>query len=202
MISIAEKYRLSFSWLIGIIFILLVLFSSTPYDNTFLYEIYELLGYILIAIATLGRIWSTVYIGGRKNEELVKDGPYSIIRNPLYVFSFIGAIGIIISSGKLILLFIILPFFIYNYAFVMKNEEKRLLKLFGKEFSDYCKKVNRIVPNIKNYWSRDNFIIYPSIFFRSMVHASFFIWLFILLEFLEYFKTNKIFLIDIIKLPF
>jgi protein-S-isoprenylcysteine O-methyltransferase Ste14 len=198
----AERYRLGFSWLIGLIFISIILFSKSGYEGSLSYEILELSGYVLIVIATLGRIWATVYIGGRKDEELCQDGPYSIWRNPLYVFSFLGAVGIILSSGKLILLFIIMPFFIYNYYFVIKGEEARLFELFGNEYAEYCKKVKRIIPNFNNYWSRNNFEVYPKIFFRSMVHASFFMWLFIFLEFLEYFEENTKLIPTLFYLPF
>ncbi len=202
MHTAAERYRLGFSWLIGLIFISIILFSKSGYEGSLSYEILELSGYVLIVIATLGRIWATVYIGGRKDEELCQDGPYSIWRNPLYVFSFLGAVGIILSSGKLILLFIIMPFFIYNYYFVIKGEEARLFELFGNEYAEYCKKVKRIIPNFNNYWSRNNFEVYPKIFFRSMVHASFFMWLFIFLEFLEYFEENTKLIPTLFYLPF
>lgn len=202
MHTAAERYRLGFSWLIGLIFISIILFSKSGHEGSLSYEILELSGYVLIVIATLGRIWATVYIGGRKDEELCQDGPYSIWRNPLYVFSFLGAVGIILSSGKLILLFIIMPFFIYNYYFVIKGEEARLLELFGNEYAEYCKKVKRIIPNFNNYWSKNSFEVYPKVFFRSMVHASFFMWLFTLLEFLEYFEENTKLIPTLFYLPF
>ena len=43
--------------------------------------------------ACAGRLWCSVYIAGKKNRELVKVGPYSVCRNPLYFFSLVGAIG-------------------------------------------------------------------------------------------------------------
>jgi len=76
------------------------------------------------------------------------------------------------------------------------------LQLFGNEYAEYCKKVKRIIPNFNNYWSKNKFEIYPKVFFRSMVHASFFMWLFILLEFLEYFKENTKLIPTLFYLPF
>src|SRR5690349_15131041 len=52
----------------------------------------EWAGMILIFICVCGRTWCSLYIGGRKISELVAVGPYSISRNPLYVFSIIGAV--------------------------------------------------------------------------------------------------------------
>ena len=41
------------------------------------------------------RFWATLYLGGRKERELVTDGPYSIVRHPLYV----GSLLIGVSAG-------------------------------------------------------------------------------------------------------
>ncbi len=40
-----------------------------------------------------GRLWSILYVGGKKSAELVRTGPYSITRNPLYLFSCVAAAG-------------------------------------------------------------------------------------------------------------
>jgi protein-S-isoprenylcysteine O-methyltransferase Ste14 len=49
-------------------------------------------GWCLWPGATL-RLWSTLYIGGRKRVVLVSDGPYSLCRNPLYVGTFLIALS-------------------------------------------------------------------------------------------------------------
>ena len=41
----------------------------------------------MILICILGRTWATLYIGGQKQRELVTKGPYSVVRNPLYLFT-------------------------------------------------------------------------------------------------------------------
>lgn len=202
MHTAAERYRLGFSWLLGIFFVFTVCFTKTPYDGSPLYESLEYLGYILVMLATLGRIWATVYIGGRKDEELLCDGPYSVVRNPLYVFSFFGAVGLVIGAGKMVLLLVVMPFFIYNYFFVIKGEEARLVRIFGDSYVQYMQKVNRVWPSFRHYWSRQEFTIYPLVFFRSMVHASFFIWLFLLLEIFEYFKAIPAVNTVLLTLPF
>ena len=192
MITKVEKLRRTISWIIAGVFFFVVLFSKTPFEGSFIYETIEMIGYVLITLATLGRIWCTVYIGGRKDEELCQDGPYSIIRNPLYIFSFLGVMGIMCGTQNLMLLLIMIPLFLGYYYFIITSEEKRLLKLFGREFTDYCSKTNKIIPNFSNYWSKNIIKIDPKIMFRSITDASVFMWLFVALEILEYFKILKI----------
>jgi len=201
MHTAAERYRLGFSWIAGLFFVFSVLFSDSSYRESQLYEFLEFVGYVLIVFATLGRIWATVYIGGRKDEELCQDGPYSVSRNPLYLFSLFGAVGIILSAQKLTLLAIILPFFVYYY-FVIRGEETRLLHFFGQEYADYSKRVGRILPTFKTYTSQESFTVYPKVLFRSMIHASIFMWIFMLLEILEYCKDRTALIPTLFTLPF
>lgn len=67
------------------------------------HESVEDFGRVLIAICILGRCWCTLYIGGRKGETLVSVGPYSLCRNPLYFFSFVGAAGVGAQTGSLLI---------------------------------------------------------------------------------------------------
>jgi len=47
------------------------------------HEYIEALGIGFVLICILGRLWSILYVGGRKNDELVTIGPFSMTRNPL-----------------------------------------------------------------------------------------------------------------------
>src|SRR4051812_7638883 len=67
----------------------------------------EVLGFFLLAACAIGRIYSTIYIGGIKSDKLVTAGPYSMCRNPLYFYSLTGAAGVGMMSGE-ITLFILL----------------------------------------------------------------------------------------------
>ena len=60
----------------------------------------ELAGFAAVMTAVLGRVWCALYIAGRKNAELCQDGPYSFVRNPLYVFSFVGAVGVAVWAAS------------------------------------------------------------------------------------------------------
>ena len=190
IITRSEEHRKAFSWNVSVLFLLLVFFfSKNPSEETFYYEFVEMAGYLLIILATLGRMWCALYITGRKNKELCQDGPYSTCRNPSYLFSFLGVIGISIGTKNVSLLLIVIPVFWGYYYFIIKSEEARLLELFGEDYTDYCSRVNRLVPNLKNYWSKSTIEINPQVATKSIIDAGWFLWFLIILEILEHLKA-------------
>ncbi len=104
-------------------------------------------GILVILAGIAGRAWCTMYIGGRKNSQLVQDGPYSMCRNPLYFFSFLGGLGACLVFENLPVIFLYLVVFSLYYPFVIKSEERRLEMLFGAEFFAYKKQVPAFIPN-------------------------------------------------------
>jgi len=204
--SVVEKLRLTVTWMVGIVFIGFVCFSRNIYSETLAYETIEMIGYALIIAAVVGRIWCSVYIAGRKDEELTTDGPYSLCRNPLYVFSFIGAVGIVLSSTHIVLLLILIPIYWGYYLHVIKSEEERLARLFGRPYDNYCRQVSSLIPDVANYWSRKNIDIKPRVLLRSIVNTTWLLWAIVLMELLEFAQGAQIggkYLIPVIwKLPF
>src|SRR5690242_8186278 len=60
-------------------------------------------GFVCVALACLGRIWSSVFIAGHKDESLVTTGPYGRLRHPLYACSTLGALGLGLTSRSVLL---------------------------------------------------------------------------------------------------
>lgn len=73
--------------LLGLIALSVVSQSIGGVDGPW-HESVEAIGLAAIVLSIVGRAWCTLYIGGRKKAEIVDRGPYSISRNPLYVFTF------------------------------------------------------------------------------------------------------------------
>ena len=137
-----------------LIVLLLVIQVVTPEswgDDSFLGRALEPLGIILLGFAALGRIWSSLFISGKKTHHLVMEGPYSIVRNPLYVFSFIGAVGAGICSENFLTLALIILLFLTYYPYVVRNEEEKLLTIHGQEFRNYANRVPRFIPKFSLY---------------------------------------------------
>src|SRR3546814_15580461 len=95
-----------------------------------------------------------MYWGGHKGAELIDQGPYSISRNPLYLFSMMAVAGIGAQSGSL-LLGPILALFVYAVFNNVIDEEERLLrKVFGRDYADYCARVPRFGPRLSAWKSQ------------------------------------------------
>lgn len=105
-------------------------------------------GFLLVLTAVLGRLWCILYIAGRKNTRLCAEGPYALSRNPLYVFSSLGLLGVLLATHHSTVAVVAFAAFWALYHFVIRDEEARLARLFGSEFSAYCRAVPRIVPRI------------------------------------------------------
>lgn len=81
-----------------------------------------------------------------RDNKLVTTGVYAYVRNPIYSAVLLVCTGAIIIANNLYLF--VLPVLYWAFlTILMKNtEEKWLLNLHGKEYINYCKKVNRCIP--------------------------------------------------------
>lgn len=108
-----------------------------------------ILGAILIALGII--IWIMAVIVSKvddniKKNHLVTTGIYAWVRNPIYSAFMIANTGIILIIGNAF--FFVLPFVYWLFMTVLMKhtEEKWLRKLYGQEYEDYCKRVNRCIP--------------------------------------------------------
>jgi hypothetical protein len=97
------------------------------------------------------RIWSSLFVAGRKEHELVMVGPYSVCRNPLYMGSFLGTLGIALASQNLLLVTTVLLSFALIYPPVVRHEETVLARRHGELFRAYQTDVPRFIPRFNLY---------------------------------------------------
>ena len=81
-----------------VVFVLALVSESIWIENELIEELMYGAGLVLTFIGCLGRVWCLVHIAGRKNNELVMEGPYSLCRNPLYLFGLIARVGVAFST--------------------------------------------------------------------------------------------------------
>uniref|UniRef100_UPI0033421E09 methyltransferase family protein n=1 Tax=Castellaniella defragrans TaxID=75697 RepID=UPI0033421E09 len=108
----------------------------------------EWLGLGLMFLALLGRCACMLYLGGRKGAELIADGPYSVSRNPLYVFSILAVLGIGLQTGSLVvgLTLALAAFAVFRW--IVAEEERLLRTAFGPGYDAYCTRVPRFGPRL------------------------------------------------------
>ena len=113
----------------------------------------EFAGYLVLLAGLAIRIWCIFYIGGRKSQQIVTQGPYSICRNPLYVGTFLLAIGAGLCFENLIMLALCAPIVLITHFLVVRMEEAHLEASFGEEYRRYKRRVPRYWPRLRNYES-------------------------------------------------
>tara|TARA_R110002051_G_scaffold56413_2_gene105003 strand:+ start:547 stop:1170 length:624 start_codon:yes stop_codon:yes gene_type:complete len=155
--------------LVGIIGLLaLAAVTGTIGGDTLLHEGLESFGLLLIAVCIVGRAWCSLYIGGRKKAEIVDRGPYSISRNPLYVFSFMGAFGMGAQSGSITIAVLFLLITVGVFYLTVKREEAWLAGEFGAVYEAYMKRTPRFWPNFSRWQDQDTLEVRPTFFLTTL----------------------------------
>lgn len=132
------------------------------------HEFIETVGLAAIIFSIVGRAWCTLYIGGRKKAEIVDLGPYSVSRNPLYVFSFVGAFGIGAQSGSLVIAAGFVAAAVLVFHFTVRREEAFLLREFGQTYEDYCARTPRFWPRFSQWRDADELTVRPALFLLTI----------------------------------
>jgi len=101
--------------------------------------------FVTAAVRTLGKQWS-LQARVLEHHELIRRGPYRIVRHPIYT----GMFGMLIVSSMAHghWLGLIIASFVYYLGTVMriKSEEKLLREQFGSEYDDYTREVPAFIP--------------------------------------------------------
>ena len=180
------RSRIAVSRIFAIIVLLLITFTAGSYKEGTLADILlETSGLFLLTVCSMGRLWALLYISGHKKIELITDGPYSMVRHPLYVFSLIGAIGIGLASENLIILAVLVIFYLLYYPLTILVEEAKLIDKFGQAYLDYIKSTPRFLPKRSLYKSPPEVVVNTDIFLKSIASGMWFIWIYIVFDFIQ-----------------
>jgi len=168
-----ERFRTKITRVAGVFAIGFLAFCGSRWElkSPLIPEIFSLVGLACVSIAACGRLWCMLYIAGYKTQKLVVSGPYSLCRNPLYLFSFIGTLGIGLGSGTLTVPLVFMVAFILYYSFTVQKEEDRLLLIHGEAFKTYCEKTPRYLPSLKNFNEPEVYTVDPKLFRRHVGNA-------------------------------
>ncbi len=101
--------------------------------------------FCLRAVGTLGKQW-TYEARVIQGHELITQGPYAVVRNPIYL----GMFGLMVATGLAYSIWwalcgAILVFLLGNRIRI-RAEEKLLREAFGERFDDYARRVPAFFP--------------------------------------------------------
>lgn len=150
----------------------------------------EWFGYLLIIVGIFGRVWCSAYIGGRKNYELIDIGPYSVVRNPLYVFSFLAVSGVALTTGMLTVTVLVQMLFVAYYRVVVKREEEALGAAYGKPYTDYLTRVPRWWPRLQQWREPGELTIRPRFLYLTLRDIGWVLLLFPIVEGIDYAQAD------------
>ena len=125
---------------------------------TFWDESAEIFGVSFILLGQLFRASARGFKAENSKEgnALVQGGPYSLVRNPMYLGIFLIGLGIVLMLFKWWVLIIFLAVSIIRYVPLTRKEEKKLLQLFPETYPAYCKKVPyRFMPALRDIFDKD-----------------------------------------------
>lgn len=184
MHSTSERYRRVLSRILVVILLIFILSSESHWkaNHQMIAACFFFMGIILSGIASLGRMWCSLYIAGYKDGQLITAGPYSLCRNPLYFFSMIGILGIGLATKTLTIPIVLMVFFALYHPLVIKGEESRLKELFGDAFEAYTKRVPRFFPSFSTFSDPAEYLVKPIVYREHIFSAIWFIWLIGVLE--------------------
>jgi protein-S-isoprenylcysteine O-methyltransferase Ste14 len=187
------SHRIAWSRAVIVGLVILIVIGSPPVSTTaWLAELSEMLGFALLAAAALWRIWCALFIAGSKNSELAVSGPYSIVRNPLYLGNLAGALGFGFAIEQPWLAAALALAFVLFYPSVVAREEARLAELFGDRYREYCARVPRWIPDWSLYQEPAAVTVSPRRMRGAILDAMWFLWAFALWEFIEALHTLKL----------
>lgn len=125
----------------GFVLVAAFLWLSAPTANSLL---------IGLPVSVLGlalRAWAAGHL--EKNTTLADGGPYSYVRNPLYIGTLLTAAGLVIASRRWELGVLFAIVFLLIYLPVVELEEQHLRKIFP-DYSSYAQRVPKLFPRFSS----------------------------------------------------
>ncbi len=145
---------------IPIPFLLVMIVFAQPTITTLL------AGFVVALLGEAIRFWGVSIAGSETRTtgpvgatNLITDGPFGFVRNPLYVGNILMYVGCGIMSNALVPYLVLAAFvwFVIQYHLIVSREEEHLRTAFGDEYATYCKNVPRFIPRITKYSGKHSF---------------------------------------------
>jgi protein-S-isoprenylcysteine O-methyltransferase Ste14 len=102
---------------------------------------------VLVAQGTMGGSWRVGVDPGERTE-LVTDGPFSIVRNPIYTAMLTTVLGLVLLAPSVVALLSLALLSISLELQTRVVEERHLLRVHGERYREYAGRVGRFLPGL------------------------------------------------------
>ncbi|MFA5059433.1 MAG: isoprenylcysteine carboxylmethyltransferase family protein [Candidatus Omnitrophota bacterium] len=150
-----KRIQMDITLLVSFVIVLTIVFVKFPrlyIQDAVSDDLLDFIGFLTILKGILVRMTARGYkksISSR-GENLVTDGPYSIVRNPMYLGSFYIGCGFVLILWPWWALPLFAAVFYLRFRRQISSEEKYLKAHFGKTFDEYVSRVPRLIPSWKS----------------------------------------------------
>lgn len=134
---------------------LAIALSHAGMDISVAFNLVLVIGIVCAFAGAAVRTWASAYLGPEvigsetlHGETLVADGPYTQVRNPLYIGSWLNALALALlmpPTGAIFLLTLQVLFLLR----LILAEEAHLTAQLGQAYADYCAQVPRLIPALR-----------------------------------------------------
>ena len=124
--------------------VLILFYALTARGGTYLVAI----GMPLALLGESIRLYASGFIV--KNKELADNGPYALVRHPLYTGNILIIIGFSASNGGWWSIPLALLFFWFYYPTAIEYEDRKLRRLFGEQWERWAEYVPALLPAVAN----------------------------------------------------
>ena len=194
MRSIVDRRRFAWRGAIGIVLLTpaaLVTILATPLVRygSLLDVATDALAWVTFVAGAGLRFWATLYIGARKSDEVVSEGPYSLCRHPLYLGSVLlvlsGALFLksVVFAGAMAMLAAV------YFTWTMPAEEEYLEGRLGEPYREYRRRVNRLWPSFRHFRTAPRLDVDVHSLYPECARASRWVWLPVFGEIISYLRA-------------
>lgn len=180
--TVAESARFRWRGAVGVVVLVpafLVTLFSTPAAPAWSWMgvLLGVAGWAAFVAGAAMRFWATLYIGGRKERDLVTEGPYSLCRNPLYVGSLLLMVAAGLLMKSLVFVVAVAAVALVYLITTVPAEEQYLRATHGDAFDRYAARVPRIVPSLAAFHTPERIEVNVRTLGLECARASRWIWL-------------------------
>lgn len=97
--------------------------------------------------AVLKKNWS-IDARMREDHQLVRAGPYALVRHPIYLGLLLFLLALGLSAGHYLQLLLAVPAYLWGTAIRTRAEDKLLAQKFGSEFETYRRSTPALIPKL------------------------------------------------------